>query len=151
MLTGMYNAKVDDKGRLSLASRLRTVLGSDKVVVLPGLDGNNLMLATPDYFDNVICKQIISTPTSFMDSNYRSLYRKFISPSVTIELDSAGRINIPPYLREKASLKAGGDALLIGAGYFVEIWNPEVYEKFENIEDGESISSLAQRKYDEGK
>ena len=46
-LTGMYDGKIDDKGRLSLPARLRNALSSEQVVILPGLDGNHLMLMTP--------------------------------------------------------------------------------------------------------
>ena len=81
LLTGMYTAKVDEKGRLSLPSRLRTALSSSQVVVLPGLDGNHLMLMTPDYFENQFCTQILSSPLALMDKEKRKLVRKIISPA----------------------------------------------------------------------
>ena len=51
LLTGMYNARFDEKGRLSLPARLRTALAAEQVVILPGLDENHLMLMTPEYFE----------------------------------------------------------------------------------------------------
>ena len=100
LLTGMYTAKVDEKGRLSLPSRLRTALSSSQVVVLPGLDGNHLMLMTPDYFENQFCTQILSSPLALMDKEKRKLVRKIISPAVYLDIDSAGRINVPQRSRE---------------------------------------------------
>ena len=94
-LTGMYDGKIDDKGRLSLPARLRTALGTQQVVILPGLDENHLMLMTPDYFENQFCKQILSTPLALMDREKRQLVRKLISPAQYVDVDSAGRISIP--------------------------------------------------------
>ena len=150
-LTGMYDGKIDDKGRLSLPARLRNALSSEQVVILPGLDGNHLMLMTPDYFENQFCKQILSTPLALMDKEKRQLVRLLISPAQYVDIDSAGRISIPLRSRIEFSLLPKSEALLVGTGYAVEIWNPETYEKSME-EENASISELAQKIYDgEGK
>lgn len=150
-LTGMYDGKIDDKGRLSLPARLRNALSSEQVVILPGLDGNHLMLMTPDYFENQFCKQILSTPLALMDKEKRQLVRLLISPAQYVDIDSAGRISIPLRSRTDFSLLPKSEALLVGTGYAVEIWNLETYEKSME-EENASISELAQKIYDgEGK
>ncbi len=141
LLTGMYTAKIDDKGRLSLPARLRTALASDQVVVLPGLDENHLMLMTPDYFEKDFCEPILSTPMAMLDQKKRSLIRKLISPAQYVDIDNAGRISIPLRTREQYQLPNKGEALIVGTGFAIEIWNPDVFRSFE---DGESISDLAQ-------
>ena len=146
LLTGVYNARFDDKGRLSLPSRLRTALSSETVVVLPGLDGNHLMLMTPEYFEKEFSGPILSSPMAMLDKKKRTLIRKLISPAQYIDIDSSGRINIPLKDREALSLPNKGEALLVGTGYAVEIWNPDVYEAFEA---DESIADLAQSLYEE--
>ena len=146
LLTGMYKAKIDDKGRLSLPARLRTALASNQVVVLPGLDENHLMLMTPEYFEKDFCEPILSSPMAMLDQKKRSLIRKLISPAQYVDIDSSGRINIPLKDREKYSLPNKGEALLVGTGYAVEIWNPEVYQGFL---DDEPIADLAQSLYEE--
>lgn len=148
-LTGMYDGKIDDKGRLSLPSRLRSALMSQQVVILPGLDENHLMLMTPDYFENQFCSQILSSPLAMMDKEKRQLVRKLISPAQYVDIDSAGRISIPQRSRELADLAPKSDALLVGTGYAVEIWNSEKYTQEEENCEG-SISDLAQKIYDEG-
>lgn len=149
-LTGMYDGKIDDKGRLSLPARLRTALSSDQVVILPGLDSNHLMLMTPDYFENQFCKQILSTPLALMDKEKRMLVRRLISPAQYVDIDSAGRVSIPLRTRESVNLTPKSEALLVGTGYAVEIWNSTVYEEEEKSGDV-SISDLAQKIYEEGK
>ena len=146
LLTGVYNARFDDKGRLSLPSRLRTALSSETVVVLPGLDGNHLMLMTPEYFEKEFSGPILSSPMAMLDKKKRTLIRKLISPAQYIDIDSSGRINIPLKDREAFSLPNKGEALLVGTGYAVEIWNPEVYQGFL---DDEPIADLAQSLYEE--
>lgn len=148
-LTGMYDGKIDDKGRLSLPSRLRSALMSQQVVILPGLDENHLMLMTPDYFENQFCAQILSTPLAMMDREKRQLVRKLISPAQYVDIDSAGRISIPQRSREKVNLTPKSGALLVGTGYAVEIWNSETYREAEENSD-DSICDLAQKIYDEG-
>ncbi len=148
-LTGMYDGKIDDKGRLSLPSRLRSALMSQQVVILPGLDENHLMLMTPDYFENQFCSQILSSPLAMMDREKRQLVRKLISPAQYVDIDSAGRISIPQRSRELADLAPKSEALLVGTGYAVEIWNSEKYTQEEENCEG-SISDLAQKIYDEG-
>ena len=131
---------------LSLPSRLRTALSSETVVVLPGLDGNHLMLMTPEYFEKEFSGPILSSPMAMLDKKKRILIRKLISPAQYIDIDSSGRINIPLKDREAFSLPNKGEALLVGTGYAVEIWNPDVYEAFEA---DESIADLAQSLYEE--
>ena len=150
LLTGMYTARIDEKGRLSLPSRLRNALSSEEVVVLPGLDGNHLMLMTPDYFENQFCVQIISTPLALMDKEKRQLMRKIISPAQYVDVDSAGRINIPQTQRECVGITNKSECLLMGTGYCVEIWNPDVYDE-ESEKCNESVSDLAQKIYEEEK
>ena len=146
LLTGMYNARFDEKGRLSLPARLRTALAAEQVVILPGLDENHLMLMTPEYFEKEFSGPILSSPMAMLDKKKRSLIRKLISPAQYVDIDSSGRINIPHKDREKYSLPNKGEALLVGTGYAVEIWNPEVYQGFL---DDEPIADLAQSLYEE--
>ena len=99
LLTGMYNARIDDKGRLSLPARLRTAIAAEQVVVLPGLDENHLMIMRPEYFEKDFSEPILSSPMAMLDKKKRILIRKLISPAIYVDIDSSGRINIPPQFR----------------------------------------------------
>ena len=147
LLTGMYNVKIDDKGRLSLPSRLRSSLSTEQVVVLPGLDGNHMMLMRPEYFEKEFSEPILSAPMAMLDKTKRTLIRKLISPAVYIAIDGSGRINIPQESRERYGLPNSSEALLVGTGYAIEIWNPRTFDDFCGDED--SISDLAEKLYQE--
>ena len=73
LLTGMYNARIDDKGRLSLPARLRNALATEQVVVLPGLDENHLMIMRPEYFEKDFSEPILSSPMAMLDKKNRIL------------------------------------------------------------------------------
>ena len=76
--------------------------------------------------------------------------RKLISPAMYLDVDSAGRINIPQSQRENVGISNRSECLLMGTGYAVEIWNPEVFAK-EDEDCTESVSDLAQKIYEEEK
>ena len=147
LLTGMYNAKFDEKGRLSLPARLRTALAAEQVVVLPGLDGNHIVLMSPEYFEKEFSGPILSSPMAMLDKKKRVLLRKLIAPAQYVDIDSSGRINVPKETRLPFSLLNKGAALIMGTGHWIEIWNPEVYEKA--AEDEESAADLADELYKE--
>ena len=145
LLTGMYNARIDDKGRLSLPARLRTALAAEQVVVLPGLDENHLMIMRPEYFEKDFSEPILSSPMAMLDKKKRILIRKLISPAIYVDIDSSGRINIPLQMREGYSLPNRSEALLVGTGYAIELWNPDA---FDAADGGESLSAIAQELFE---
>lgn len=143
MITGIYNTNVDEKGRFLLPSRMRQALQSQELVVLPGLDENHLMLMTPSYFEDRFSQAVLSSDSAMFDRGKRSLIRRLIAPAVYIEMDSAGRLNVPSTLREKYSITIKSEITLVGTGYYVEIWNTAVYEKALE-EDTSSLADLAE-------
>ncbi len=143
MVTGIYNLAMDEKGRLLLPSRMRQALQSDELVILPGLDGNHLMLMTPSYFEDRFSQAVLSSDLALFDKEKRSLIRRLIAPAVYIQADANGRIGIPQNLRERYSLSGKNNVTLVGTGYTIEIWNAEVYDRYMD-EDTTSISDLAE-------
>jgi MraZ protein len=57
----------------------------------------------------------------------RSLRRLIYSSGERLEVDRVGRILIPQFLREAAGLD--GEAILVGAGDYFEIWSPDAWEE----------------------
>jgi MraZ protein len=58
-------------------------------------------------------------------STARALRRLLFSGAVQLSLDKQGRINVPPYLRQYASLEEA--VLLVGMETFIEIWEPGLW------------------------
>ena len=142
--TSEYDCKLDAKGRLALPSRVRSVLpevNGNELVLRRGFDPCLVLYTALEY------KKINARLSSLSEFNdeHRRFQRSFFRGHMDVELDSAGRILIPRAMLAHASIEK--EALLIGVGNYVEIWNPEVLES-ESIPDAD-MSELAQKYLDE--
>jgi MraZ protein len=95
----------------------------DGAYVMEGLDGN-LMVFTSAVFEKI--NQNISTLSITVESA-RDLRRKFFGNAGYLEIDKAGRILIPDYLRDSAGIQ--NDVVVTGAGSYFEIWSPEAWSR----------------------
>lgn len=122
MLIGQYEHTVDDKKRLSVPSKWRKVFGKT-IVATRGLD-TCLFIYTKKEWE-IIAAKLAGGSLGSKDS--RDLNRFFLSGAVEIDIDSAGRILIPEYLKDFANIKEK----VIFAGLYsrVEIWNEKEWEK----------------------
>ncbi len=132
MFLGRYRHSLDAKGRLTIPARFREALGEGAYVV-QGFDGN-LMVLPPAAF-HVLYQRV--NRLSITDPKARLLRRLILSAAAEVELDRAGRILLPPYLREAAELD--GEVVLVGVGDYFEIWSAEAWERqLDLLEDPEA-------------
>lgn len=138
--TSQYESKLDAKGRIVLPARIKSQLpeGEQELVVRKGFE-QCLMLYPMVEFKKVFSK--ISGLNEF-NEEYRKLQRNFLSGVVTIELDGNGRFLIPKTMLTYAQIDK--EAMLVGMGNKVEIWNPTIYEKHLISDPGE-LSKLAEK------
>ncbi|MGB7341639.1 MAG: division/cell wall cluster transcriptional repressor MraZ [Phototrophicaceae bacterium] len=118
MFWGEYAHQLDSKGRLIIPSRLRDKL-TDDAILTRGLD-HNLVIYPASTWKNVttqLNEMPITHPTA------RALRRLLFSGAVEISLDKQGRVNIPNYLLEYASIE--DSILLVGMETFIELWQPD--------------------------
>jgi MraZ protein len=76
----------------------------------------------------------------------RKLKRIFFRSIAQVELDSAGRILIPKNMLAHSKIEK--EALLIGMGNNVEIWNPDLLAQ-QSESEADEFSVLAQKYLDE--
>jgi MraZ protein len=139
--TSEYECKLDAKGRLVLPARIKAQLpddGGSELVIRRGFE-QCLIIYPMVEFKKVFSK--ISGLNEF-NEEYRKLQRNFLSGVVTVELDNNGRFLIPKNMLSYASV--GKDAILVGTGNKVELWNPSIYEKH-LIQDPAELSKLAEK------
>ena len=135
MFMGEYNYTIDDKGRLTIPSKLRDNLGHD-FIVTRGLD-KCLFVYPKTEWENVISKYRELPNTK----DARNFMRFFLSGATENEFDKQGRINIANSLIEYANLKK--DCVIIGVNERLEIWDKESWDKF--IKDNEeNLSDIAE-------
>ena len=142
--TSQYESKLDAKGRITLPARIKSQLpeGDQEIVVRRGFE-QCLILYPMVEFKKVFSK--ISGLSEF-NEEYRKLQRNFLSGVVTLELDGTGRFLLPRNMLTYAQIDT--DALLVGLGSKVEIWNPAIYEKHQ-INDPSELSKLAEKHLNE--
>jgi MraZ protein len=116
MFLGRYEHTVDEKGRLTIPSRYRELL-AEGAYVTQGFD-HNLIVHPIASFEEMSAKV---NQLAFTDPVARQLKRYIFSTAERCEIDKAGRILLPLFLREVSGLD--GNVILIGAGTYFEIWS----------------------------
>lgn len=124
MLIGEYTHTMDDKNRVSLPAKLRTLMGK-KIVLTPGLD-NCLFVFTTKEWQGIAEK--LSLNASMLSSDMRSFTRYMFGGAVEVEVDSIGRVLVPDFLRDRAGLKS--KVVLIGVQNRLEIWNEKSWSEY---------------------
>ena len=132
-MTGIYEHTLDAKGRLSIPSRLRDELGSEFYVTLS--------------FQNCLSAYSLKNWAKF-EEKYDDLPREdkakmrpLFAYASYCELDSQGRILIPPKLRDKGGLVK--DITVVGAGDCAEFWDSETWAVVDAVESTqENITAM---------
>ncbi len=136
MLLGEHTHTLDTKKRLSLPSKFRKELGKT-VVITRGLDACLFVYSVKEW------KQFSEklTELSMGQSNTRAFNRFLLGSAVETNIDSAGRILIPDYLKDFAGLEQ--KVIVAGLSNRVELWNEDKWHAYQSgLED--QADSLAQ-------
>lgn len=122
LLIGRYEYSLDPKNRLGIPPRFREALAAEKgssLFLTSGMEGC-LYLFLPSQWKRLLENDLQAFTLSDKEQE-RAFKRKFFSEAVEVELDSAGRILIPEYLRGHAGLRSR--VLVQGAGKRAEVWD----------------------------
>ena len=120
-----------------MPAKLRQDIG-DKFILTKGLDGCLFAFSQTEW--NNFEEKLKGLPLS--DKNARNFVRFFLSGATECEIDKQGRFLIPTNLRISAKLEK--DAIIIGVGTRIEIWNKETWEKCdEEISADEIAENMA--------
>jgi MraZ protein len=122
MFWGEYSHHLDKKGRLIIPARYRSYL-SEGAVLTRGIDHN--LVVYPEEAWQVVSEQLNRIPITHRAA--RGLRRLLFSGAVELSLDRQGRVLVPSYLRDYASLD--GEVLIVGMETFLEIWHPENWRR----------------------
>ena len=140
MLSGEYRHSIDLKGRVIIPSKIRDEMGS-KIIITRGLDG--CLFGYNEKTWNLILEKLNTLPFTKRDA--RNFTRFMTSGAITLEFDRQGRVNIPNYLSQYASLIK--DVVIVGVINRIEIWSKEKWEEFMN-NNIESLSDISENLFD---
>lgn len=137
---GEYEATLDSKGRFLLPVGFKKQLpeeGVNQFVINRGFEKCLILYPTQTWepiFSNI-------SKLNEFDPKVREFRRHFLNGATNIELDSAGRLNLPKNLMEYAGMEK--DIVLVSAINKIEIWDKSKYTQFFETFTPESFSDLA--------
>jgi MraZ protein len=137
---GEYEVALDAKGRFLLPAGLRKQMPEghgERFVVNRGFEAC-LVLYTMEVWE-VISNKI--NKLNDFNPKERALKRLFLNGANIVELDSAGRMNLPKNLMEYAGLSK--DMVIAAQGNKVELWDKAAYQNYMNQNVG-TLSMLAE-------
>lgn len=136
---GEYEATIDAKGRFLLPGGIKKQMpeGTSTIVISRGFEKNLLLypLKTWEAIEEKLKKLNDFNPKV---SQFRTL---FVGGASYVELDTAGRILLPPSLREYAAL--GKDILLASDIDKIKIWDSVKYKKLFEEFSSDAFTGLA--------
>jgi MraZ protein len=141
MFWGEFSHHLDSKGRLIIPARYRPHL-SHGAVLTRGIDRN--LVVYPQDAWRVVSEQLNQMPITHRTA--RALRRLLFSGAVELSLDRQGRVLVPAYLRDYASLD--GEVLIIGMETYIEIWHPKSWQQTldrvsSTLEESEALLKLS--------
>jgi MraZ protein len=123
---GVNSLNLDTKGRMVMPTRYRERLvdtcAGQMVVTVDTSDRCLLLYPLPEW--ELVERKLQKLPS--LNKSARRMQRLLIGHATDVELDSAGRLLLPPPLREFADLEKR--AVLIGQSNKFEVWSEELWE-----------------------
>ncbi len=142
MFIGEYIHTLDSKKRLAVPSRFRSDLGK-KAVITRGLD--NCLFVYPMDEWKKLAEKLGNLPVG--QSNARGFMRLMLAGAMEVELDSAGRILVPDYLKKYAFLKK--QAIVTGVYNRLEVWDKSRWDVYKQKSES-TIGDMAEELSDLG-
>ncbi len=141
MFRGSFTVNLDAKGRLAIPAKYRErlqLLCDSRLVATVDRDRCLLLYPEPEW--EVIEHKLAALPA--FDDTARAIQRLYIGNAQDVEIDAQGRILLPQYLREFASLDKR--VVVVGQGAKFEIWDELAWnERNERALNDKGIGELA--------
>ncbi|MDD5626318.1 MAG: division/cell wall cluster transcriptional repressor MraZ [Patescibacteria group bacterium] len=131
MFIGEYHYTIDEKNRLAVPVKFRASILKGAVVTR-GIDAC-LFLYPKKEWDKLAAK-LAAMPIN--KSKTRAFSRLMLAGAMEVELDKQGRINLPDYLKQYASI----NKKIVIAGLYdrLEIWDEQAWEEYKKKSEEES-------------
>jgi MraZ protein len=127
VFTGRYDYTIDDKGRLSIPSRLRDQVERDGqpllLYVTLGAEGQLSAYAEKEY------NSLMGLFEGRNDDEARAAFRAITQNTEPLPIDKQGRVLLSPKQRETAGIKR--DVVIVGVGKRIEFWDKAAYGRYE--------------------
>jgi MraZ protein len=135
---GTFEYSLDAKNRLTVPAKFRAAL-SDGVVLNKGVDGC-MEIWPPSDYEGFTAEALRGIPR--LSEQGRKLRLYFGANSLDTELDSAGRVGVPPFLLEHAGLNK--EVVVVGAEDCLQVWDRAKWASYNDALTGEIADITAQ-------
>ena len=137
---GEFEATLDTKGRFLLPAGIKKQLSEEdgnQFVINRGFEKCLALYPLKSWqplFDQI-------SKLNEFDPKVREFRRYFLNGATSVEPDTAGRLLIPPNLKDHAELQK--DIVLVSAVNKIEIWDSKKYHQLFDSYSAEDFSNLA--------
>ena len=128
---GHYEHSLDAKHRLSIPARYRAPF-SDGLVLSKDADAC-IAVWTPEEHEHTVSRALEGQNP--LGRAFKRIQRYHQSNSFDLELDSAGRVTLPPPLLTHAGIEK--EVVVAGVGNHVEVWGREAWHADQQALDGD--------------
>ena len=122
---GTFDHTLDAKNRLTIPARYRASLAEGLVLAIPVDLEPCVGIWRQEEYDAYSRRALDELPP--LSSRRSEMQRFFFGNSQEADLDAAGRVMIPGFLGEHASLKK--DVVVVGVGDRLELWNGDAWSQ----------------------
>ena len=139
LLSGTHECSLDDRNRIAIPARLREPFAEGAVV---GWWIDECLVVVPKQEWNDLIERTFGA-MSVLDDESRELMRFLLAGAYEQDLDKQGRVMLPTDLREHGGI--GQRAKVVGAGDYLEVWDPDrLSQRFAALRR-EGVSARAKR------
>ena len=127
LLTGAFSRSIDEKLRVAIPKRLREALDAEDrraIYIAPGTD-QSLALYAEEAFARLADRLAQASPTR---QDVRTFNRLFYARAQRVELDTQGRVRVPPELADLARLDK--EVVLLGVQDHMEMWAADRWKSY---------------------
>lgn len=141
MFRGRYEHTIDPKGRLSIPSRYRDDLAARRIDTLVLSEADHCVSAFPlDEWERL--EETLRKHSPFSPDR-RNIARVIVASAKECPIDRAGRILVPPELREFAGLRK--DVIIAGTLDIFEIWSRDRWTDHRQTLLGSSFDEMTRK------
>lgn len=133
MFYGEYVHTIDIKGRLTIPTKFRNLIGDDFYITRE-LDGGLTIYDKNKWTE--LENKLNSLPLT--ETKARDLRRFYLGSSCHSEVDKQGRVLIPLALRSHAKLTQ--DVVVVGVGDHIEVWDKKLWDDKYQFDDYDKLA-----------
>ncbi len=134
MLSGEFYHKLDAKNRLFIPAKHREELGDSFMIVISSREKCLRVYSMSEW------EKYIEPILRLARKDYEKVARTLHRSAAQVEPDDQGRVVLPPALVKHAEIIK--NAVVVGCGYYSEIWSEEAYNRVVEEENLDDINEL---------